>query len=78
KKKITEDEQGQGRNDGKSGFSVDTFLALCYSCKLSKEDLEDMTIGDCLDYIDEYVELRNPKKEQENTRKATQDDFNNF
>lgn len=78
KKKITEDEQGQGSNDGKGGFSVDTFLALCYSCKLSKEDLEDMTIGDCLDYIDEYVELRNPKKEKENTRTATQDDFNNF
>ncbi|AFU16624.1 hypothetical protein COL81_27060 [Bacillus toyonensis] len=37
-----------------------------------------MTIGDCLDYIDEYVELRNPKKEQENSRTATQDDFNNF
>ena len=37
-----------------------------------------MTIGDCLDYIDEYVELRNPNKEQENTRTATQDDFNNF
>ncbi|PFA84000.1 hypothetical protein CN400_16460 [Bacillus thuringiensis] len=37
-----------------------------------------MTIGDCLDYIDEYVELRNPKKEQENTRKASQSDFDSF
>ncbi|PFI17453.1 hypothetical protein CN938_22300 [Bacillus thuringiensis] len=37
-----------------------------------------MTIGDCLDYIDEYVEIQNPQKEKQNTRKATQDDFNAF
>lgn len=37
-----------------------------------------MTIGDCLDYIDEYVEMQNPQKEKENKRKATQSDYDAF
>jgi hypothetical protein len=35
-----------------------------------------MTIGMCLDYIDEYLEMKKPP--QEKTRKATQNDFNKF
>ncbi|MED3540661.1 hypothetical protein ABEX53_31500 [Bacillus toyonensis] len=57
-------------------FTTETFLVLCYKCKLTKVDLEDMTIGMCLDYIDEYLEMQKPP--QEKTRKATQKDFNNF
>jgi len=49
---------------------------LCYKCKLTRADLEDMTIGMCLDYIDEYLEMQKPP--QEKTRKATQEDFNSF
>lgn len=44
--------------------------------KLTNEDMEDMTIGMCLDYIDEYVEQKNPNKNR--IRKATQDDFDKF
>lgn len=35
-----------------------------------------MTIGMCLDYMEEYVDLNNPKKQK--VRKATQSDYDNF
>ncbi|PEQ05497.1 hypothetical protein CN585_15680 [Bacillus toyonensis] len=37
-----------------------------------------MTIGMCLDYIDDYIEMQNPSKDREKERKASQEDFNNF
>lgn len=40
--------------------------------------MEEMTIGMCLDYIEEYVKLNNPKKQKQPARRATQDDFDNF
>lgn len=49
---------------------------MCKEVKLSNDDLENMTVGMCLDYIDEYVEQKNPKKKR--TRKASQDDFDKF
>lgn len=49
---------------------------MCKEVKLSNDDLENMTIGMCLDYIDEYVEQKDPKKEK--VRQATQDDFDSF
>lgn len=39
--------------------------------------MEYMTIGECLDYVENYVELKNGKQ-QEKVRKATQDDFDAF
>ena len=39
-------------------------------------DLENMTIGMALDYIEEYFEMKNPKKQK--IRKASQADFDNF
>lgn len=35
-----------------------------------------MTIGMCLDYIDEYIEMQKPDKEK--SRKASQQDFDAF
>jgi hypothetical protein len=35
-----------------------------------------MTIGMCLDYMQEYADLENPKKQK--VRKATQADFDRF
>lgn len=49
----------------------------CKLVGLSIEDLEMMTIGECLDYIDNYVDIKNGKQE-EKVRKATQDDFDAF
>lgn len=38
--------------------------------------MEDMTIGMCLDYIDEWIEMNNPQNKK--TRQATQSDFDSF
>jgi len=38
--------------------------------------MEDMTIGDCIDYIEEYIEMNKPSKEKR--RQATQADFDKF
>lgn len=57
-------------------MTTEKFLVLCYQCQLAKEDLEIMTVGMCLDYIQEYVNSRNPEKARK--RKATQEDFNAF
>lgn len=35
-----------------------------------------MTIGMCLDYINEFVEMQTPQEKK--TRKATQADFDSF
>ena len=32
----------------------------------------------CLDYIDEYLEMKNPNKEKQKVRKASQADFDMF
>ena len=37
-----------------------------------------MTIGMVLDYIDEYLETKNPNKEKKKVRKASQADFDMF
>ena len=37
-----------------------------------------MTIGMCLDFIDEYADLNNPKKQKSKSRKANQKDFDSF
>lgn len=50
---------------------------MCKQVGLSSDDMEDMTIAMCLDYIDEYVERKNPKKKQK-ARQANQDDFDSF
>jgi hypothetical protein len=69
------------KNDEEQGdtgreFTTELFLALCYKCKLTRMDLDDMSIGMCLDYINEYVELQKP--EEEKVRTATQNDFDAF
>lgn len=59
-------------------ISTETYLVLCHECKLAHEDLETMTVGMVLDYIDEYMDMKNPNKKKQNTRKASQTDFDNF
>jgi len=49
---------------------------LCRKCGISISDLENMTIGDCLDYISEYVESEKPQEEKK--RQASQSDFDGF
>ena len=41
--------------------------------------MEDMTIGMCLDYIDEFIDQRDPKKSKKaDAREATAEDIANF
>ncbi|RMB04376.1 hypothetical protein ATH33_0844 [Thermoactinomyces vulgaris] len=37
-----------------------------------------MTITMCLDYIEEYVEMNNPKKHKQSVKRSTQADFGAF
>lgn len=58
-------------------MTTELFLFLCKKVELSKEDMEDMTIGMCIDYMEEVIEMNNGEKKQK-ARKATQDDFDSF
>jgi hypothetical protein len=57
-------------------MSTETFLFLCYKAGLSKADIDQMTIGMCLDYVEEFIERQKPQNKQ--IRKATQSDFDCF
>jgi len=57
-------------------ITTETFLVLCKRNQLTNEDMENMTIGMCLDYMQEYVDMNNPKKVR--NRKANQADFDSF
>lgn len=46
--------------------------------KLTIEDLRFMTIGMCLDHIEEYGELINPDSKEKEPKVATQADFDRF
>jgi len=60
--KKSNDSKNQGTSSG--GISTETYLVLCHECKLSHDDLETMTIGMVLDYIDEYIDTHNPDKKK--------------
>jgi hypothetical protein len=55
---------------------VEFFHFLAYQAGLRLEDLHLLTIGMVLDFIEEYVDQRNPKKKRK--RAATQADFDAF
>ena len=50
---------------------------MCKKVELTYDDMEFMTVGMCLDYIDEFIDQNSTNKEKP-TRKATQEDFDNF
>ncbi|MEK5081145.1 hypothetical protein MKX73_19660 [Solibacillus sp. FSL W7-1436] len=57
--------------------STEKFLILCKEAGLTHDDLEHMTFGMALDYIDEYFEMKNPNKKPK-TVNAGQSDFDKF
>ncbi|KGR88727.1 hypothetical protein CD32_01295 [Lysinibacillus odysseyi 34hs-1 = NBRC 100172] len=59
-------------------MSTETYLVLCKEARLDHEDLDSMTMGMVLDHIDEYFEMKNPKKKKKAVRKASQADFDSF
>lgn len=58
-------------------FSTELFLYLCKSSKLTMQDLEIMTIGNCLDFIRSYHEFVTDK-DKPKVRQAQQSDFDRF
>jgi len=52
------------------------FQVLAYQAGLRLEDLQLLTVGMVLDYIQEYIEQNKPKKERK--RRASQSDFDAF
>jgi hypothetical protein len=53
------------------------FQVLAYQAGLKLDDLQIMTVGMVLDYIQEFIDQNNPNKEKK-PRKATQEDFDAF
>lgn len=49
---------------------------LCRRNNLTTDDMEIMTVGMCLDYIGECIEMNDPKEQK--TRQASQSDFDSF
>ncbi len=44
---------------------------------INLSDMENMTIAQCLDYVQEWIDL-NSESEKASSRKATQSDFDAF
>lgn len=62
-------------------MTTSSFLSLCYKVKLTNADLHIMTIGDCVDYIDDYLsDSKSTKQERSKAtvRQATQADYDAF
>ena len=51
-------------------------MVLAYQAGLRLDDLQIMTVGMVLDYLEEYIEHNKPKKKRK--RKASQSDFDAF
>lgn len=49
---------------------------MCKQAELDHSDMGLMTIGGCIDYIDTYIDMKNPDREV--TKQADQKDFDNF
>lgn len=59
-------------------MSTGLFFLICKQSGLDHSDLDRLTISMCLDHIDEYVELNDPKRGEDRVRKATQEDMDMF
>lgn len=57
--------------------TTEEFLALCYNCKLSSDDLDEMNYGSLIDYINAFIDMRDPERQQA-PKKATQNDIEAF
>lgn len=73
KKKI------ENTNGNSGSLTTELFLYLCKKVDLNFSELEEMTIGMCMDYMDEWIARNNSSgEESKQARKATQADFDNF
>ena len=60
-------------------LTTESFFLTCKLVGLTLDDMKIMTIGNCLDYATEYIELKQSDgKEKPRIRRATQTDFDSF
>ena len=60
-------------SDGE-GLTTESFLFVCKQVGLTMEEMELLDIGDCLDYVETYLEEKSSQK----VKKATQRDMDLF
>jgi len=58
--------------------TTEAFLLTCKQAGLQIWELDEMTIGMAIDFIEEYIALHDPKKRKRAARRATQADFDAF
>ena len=59
-------------------FTEESFFYVCRQCGLTMDDLDNMNIGQCLDYIQEWIQNNDKENTGGAERKANQSDFNKF
>lgn len=45
---------------------------------MTMSDMEELTLGQCIDYVIEYNNMNSEDEESETERRATQSDFDSF
>ena len=58
-------------------LSTESFFMTCKLVDLTLDDMEYMTIGECLDYVDHYLTIKRGDT-PEKIRSANQSDFDAF
>lgn len=59
-------------------MTTEMFLLTCKQAGLQIWELDEMTIGMAIDFIEEYIAFHNPKNKKRPARRATQADFDAF
>lgn len=58
-------------------FTEESFYYVCKQVGLTSDEMDDMNIGQCLDYIQEWID-NNREDGKQKTIRANQNDFDTF
>lgn len=75
---VTKKKVDSSDNASEETFTVETFILCCKESGLSIDELKYLTVGGALDFQTDYVNLHSQSKNETKTRKATQEDIDNF
>lgn len=59
-------------------FTGESFVYTCKQVGLTASEMDEMNIGQCLDYIQEWVDNNNKENSDKQATKANQGDFDSF
>ena len=70
-------QQAKTGTTGTAKTNTELFLIMCKDVGLTNDDLESMTLGMCLDFIDEYLQVKHPDQKPKfiNAQQAHFDKF---